>query len=84
MARFVVSVLAIRCGVDPIFAMTLVGRISLVCLGGLFALFAFINISPGAVVPATAFGVLAASNPVLIRWGFSRMDAWPPRNRGTP
>ena len=65
---------AIRCGAHPVLAMSLVGRASLACLGGLLAAFVFVHVFPGAVLTAITAGALSALNAVLICWSFSGME----------
>src|SRR5262249_31604942 len=65
---------AIRCGVDPVLAMTLVGRASLVALAALVAVLSHERIFPGRPVVAILVGAAAALSPLLVCWAHSGLE----------
>lgn len=66
---------AIRCGVDHVTAMLLIGRLSLAAVAGLVAAFTFWHVLTGRKAAAIAAGVLVGLNPVLVCWAFSGMES---------
>lgn len=65
---------AIRAGVDPVLAMTLIGRAALAGLAALLAAFSFRHVLPGHVLLAIAVGSLIGSHPMLICWAHSGLE----------
>jgi arabinofuranosyltransferase len=65
---------AIRSGVDPVLALTLIGRAALAGLAALLAAFSFRHVLPGHVLLAIAIGSLIGSHPMLICWAHSGLE----------
>jgi hypothetical protein len=65
---------AIRCGVAPVRAMTLLGQGALAGLAALLAAFSFRYVFPGRAVLAALVGSLAGLNPMLICWAHAGLE----------
>ncbi len=70
-----IETVALWCGADGVRVMTLVGRLSLACIGGVVAAFAVTHLFPRRTLVAIAAGTAVALNPVLICWANSGMES---------
>jgi len=66
---------AIRCGLDPLLAMKLPGRMALPLLGGLVALWMCAHLFPGKPAHAAAVAAVATLNPAMVCWSFSGLES---------
>ena len=66
---------AIRLGVDPVLAMTMIGWISLALLVGVFTTFTLRHLVPDRPFVAATMGVVAMLNPVFLSWASSGMES---------
>jgi hypothetical protein len=66
---------AIRLGVEPVMAMTMIGWISLGLLVGVFTVFTLRHLVPDRPLVAATMSVVAMLNPVLLSWASSGMES---------
>jgi hypothetical protein len=65
----------IRCGLDPMTAMSFLGLASLGCLSGLMTVFIERHIFRGKSLVALTAGIMASLNSVLLCWGLSGLES---------
>ncbi len=66
---------AIRVGIDPIAAMTLIGRASLAALAALLTTFAYTRVLPRRVLLSVLTALAITLNPILIGWAHSGLES---------
>jgi len=65
----------IRCGAEPVLAMTVIGWVTLALLSGVFARFAIRHVFPQRPLLSVTVAVVAVLNPVLVCWASSGLES---------